>query len=415
MAAAASTWPWRPKNARTTTTLLPALTPEEYQALKADIEKNGILVPIIRTEDNQTIDGYHREKIAAELGINDIPVRTVPGLTEEERRRMTIRLNANRRQLTAEQKRDLIREELKRSADISNNWLAELLGVDDKTVQVVRIEEEAAGTIEPVTLFRCKDGKRRKYRRTARQQQVGTEAKAEEAPAVLSMGTMSQEPQVSAATIQLGEPTILTVPTADDIQIVHGDFRTLNLAPASAKLVLTDPPYDRASMPLWDDLAVLAEKVLVDGGVLLAYAGMMFLPEILVALSKKLDYRWTLATVHEGPTNRIHSLNMTTGWSPVVMFTKGKHEAHYAFQDIIKGAGQEKNFHPWQKPLAEVEHLVQAFSSPGDLVVDPFGGSFTTAVACKRQGRRCISCDIDPGCVVTGQRRTMEIARFQAA
>lgn len=397
-----------------TTTLLPALSSEEYQSLKTDIMQNGILVPLIRAEDGDTIDGHHREQIAAELGITDIPVKIVTGLGEEGRRHMAIRLNAHRRQLTAEQKRNLIREELKRSADISNNWLAELLGVDDKTVQAVRIEEEAAGTITKETVFRCKDGKKRKYRRSARHQQVAGQA---EAPAILSINTMSDESQGAAQTRPLAQPTILAVPTGDDIQIMHGDFRNLDITPASAKLVLTDPPYDRDSMPLWDDLAVLAEKVLVDGGVLLAYTGTMFLPEIITALSKKLVYRWMLATVHEGPTTRIHSLNMTTGWSPVVMFTKGKYEANYAFQDIIKGAGQEKKYHPWQKPLAEIEHLVNVFTSPGDLVVDPFGGSFTTAVACKRLGRRCLSCDIDQACVATGHERMKEVdlGKLQAA
>ena len=152
-------------------------------------------MPVIRTDDGETLDGHHREQIAAELGITDIPVKVVTGLGDEERRHMRIRLNADRRQLTGEQKRHLIREELRRSQpDISNNWLAELLGVDDKTVQAVRIEEEAAGTIEPVTVFRCKDGKKRKYRRTARQQKVAAEVKQQEAPAVLASSTTSDEP-----------------------------------------------------------------------------------------------------------------------------------------------------------------------------------------------------------------------------
>ena len=65
-----------------TNTFLPDLTSEEYKALKTDIEINGILVPIIRTDDGETIDGQHREKIAAELGISNIPVKTIKGLTE---------------------------------------------------------------------------------------------------------------------------------------------------------------------------------------------------------------------------------------------------------------------------------------------------------------------------------------------
>jgi site-specific DNA-methyltransferase (adenine-specific) len=37
-----------------------------------------------------------------------------------------------------------------------------------------------------------------------------------------------------------------------------------------------------------------------------------------------------------------------------------------------------------------MEYLIETYTNPGDLVIDPFGGSGTTAVACARQGRRCI-------------------------
>lgn len=50
-----------------------------------------------------------------------------------------------------------------------------------------------------------------------------------------------------------------------------------------------------------------------------------------------------------------------------------------------KGGG-----HLTQKPEPLMAELVELFSSPGDLILDPFGGSGTTAVAAKRLGRRCI-------------------------
>jgi site-specific DNA-methyltransferase (adenine-specific) len=72
---------------------------------------------------------------------------------------------------------------------------------------------------------------------------------------------------------------------------------------------------------------------------------------------------------------------------------------------------KEKEAHDWQQPLEEVERLVRDFSQPGDLVVDPCGGGFTTAVACKRLGRRCISCDIDEAAVIRGQDRLAEASQ----
>jgi site-specific DNA-methyltransferase (adenine-specific) len=57
---------------------------------------------------------------------------------------------------------------------------------------------------------------------------------------------------------------------------------------------------------------------------------------------------------------------------------------------------REKTAHPTQKPLELVRRLVAAASRPGDLVVDPFGGSGTTYVACEALGRRWLGCEIDP-------------------
>lgn len=58
---------------------------------------------------------------------------------------------------------------------------------------------------------------------------------------------------------------------------------------------------------------------------------------------------------------------------------------------------REKTLHPTQKPLELVRRLVAAASRPGDLVVDPFGGSGTTFVACEALGRRWLGCELDAG------------------
>ncbi len=77
---------------------------------------------------------------------------------------------------------------------------------------------------------------------------------------------------------------------------------------------------------------------------------------------------------------------------------------------MIRATGKEKGCHDWQQPLDVVEKLVSYFSRPGDLVIDPCGGGFTTAEACLRLGRRCVSCDVDAACVSRGLER-LERAR----
>jgi site-specific DNA-methyltransferase (adenine-specific) len=77
-------------------------------------------------------------------------------------------------------------------------------------------------------------------------------------------------------------------------------------------------------------------------------------------------------------------------WTPNPLGAKAK--------DVIdlpttcNGMG-EKTPHPTQKPEELLRKLVLASSNPGDLVVDPFSGSGTTAVVSEQLGRRWMACD----------------------
>ena len=64
--------------------------------------------------------------------------------------------------------------------------------------------------------------------------------------------------------------------------------------------------------------------------------------------------------------------------------------------DIMTLQSQNKNGYPTEKPISLIERIIKSSSNEGDLVLDCFLGSGTTAVACKRLGRRFIGCDINP-------------------
>ena len=71
------------------------------------------MVPIEYDELGNVLDGYHRLRICSELGINDFPKVICAGMTEAEKLTHARKLNMARRHLTQEQKRVLIREQLK--------------------------------------------------------------------------------------------------------------------------------------------------------------------------------------------------------------------------------------------------------------------------------------------------------------
>ena len=63
--------------------------------------------------------------------------------------------------------------------------------------------------------------------------------------------------------------------------------------------------------------------------------------------------------------------------------------------------------HPTQKPLAGMMPLILAYSHPGEVVLDPFAGSGTTALAARLLGRRYVGIELD--------RRYGELARERLA
>jgi DNA modification methylase len=143
---------------------LPQLPYEQFMALRDNIAINGVLVPILVDENKRIIDGNYRKGIADELGY-DCPEIVQEGLTEDEKRTLARALNLARRQLTAEEKRQVIADQLQETPDRSNRWIGKQLGVGHPTVATVRAEMVATGTIFQFDRTLGSDGK---YRPTTR-------------------------------------------------------------------------------------------------------------------------------------------------------------------------------------------------------------------------------------------------------
>ena len=71
--------------------------------------------------------------------------------------------------------------------------------------------------------------------------------------------------------------------------------------------------------------------------------------------------------------------------------------------------------YPTQKPESLVERVITASSNPGDLVLDCFIGSGTTAAVAQKLSRRWIGCDINKGAIQTTVKRLQSVMEGQAA
>lgn len=83
--------------------------------------------------------------------------------------------------------------------------------------------------------------------------------------------------------------------------------------------------------------------------------------------------------------------------------------------DVIDFPYSGNRLHPTQKPIEALTPLVDAFTSPGELVLDPFSGSGSTLAAAQTLGRDWVGIELDNGHYHTATRRLADVRRRAAA
>jgi len=171
-------------------------------------------------------------------------------------------------------------------------------------------------------------------------------------------------------------------------------------------MVLTDPPYPREFLSCWSSLAKISAQALKTAKYCVAYSASMFLPEVHRRMSEHLVYHWQAVLVHAGANQFLPPRRVIIGSKPILIYSRGKGEPRDGYLlDTIKGNGREKEFHEWGQEFKELKRLIEYYTNPNDLILDPFCGSGTTCVAAKMLGCRYIGIDIsEEYCEIARQR-----------
>lgn len=72
---------------------------------------------------------------------------------------------------------------------------------------------------------------------------------------------------------------------------------------------------------------------------------------------------------------------------------------------VLQFKNVKERIHPTEKPLDLLECLITNSTSPNEIILDPFGGSFSTALAAIKTGRQAISFEIDENYYNLGKER----------
>jgi predicted RNA methylase len=192
------------------------------------------------------------------------------------------------------------------------------------------------------------------------------------------------------------------------IRLYQCDFRDLRqrVRPGSVNLILTDPPWEEH--PLARDLGKLALDSLAPDGLLLVIMGHAWLPEWMRGLSEFLDYLWIGVMYNTQKSYLFHPGKVRSHTKPILAYepSGGRRVRQLWISDFFEALEpDDKTLHDHQRSLSAVREMVTKCSRDGDLVVDPFFGSGTTAVACRELGRRFVGCDIDPENVAIAKAR----------
>lgn len=190
-------------------------------------------------------------------------------------------------------------------------------------------------------------------------------------------------------------------------KIYQGDCLELmkELPDESIDHIITDPPYgiNKEGIENDDSLEVYYKslkemfRVLKKDAFLITYASIGRLPDFFK--NNPFTYRWQYITyIDNGMVRGSIGFN---NYMVTLIFQKGEAKLKRPMKDIMRvsTSSQEcaKRKHPTEKDVRTIRRFLECFTKEGDLILDPFIGAGSVAVACYQTGRNFIGMELNQG------------------
>ena len=347
---------------------------EQVEQIKNSIKSFEMIDPI-GIWNNEIVEGHGRLIACKELGYTEVPIIRLDHLSDEERKAYTLAHN----KLTMNSDFDL---------DILNNELEDILNIDmsDFGFDLDLEDEEEKEIIE------------------------------DEVPEV------PEEPKAKLGDIyQLGSHRLMcgdSTKEEDVAKLMNG---------VKADMVFTDPPYgmnldtDYTKMNNDSNIEFKQRKNIVGGKKYNEVIGDNedFKEELVTTIFNNYDYCkeifvWgadyypeLLKDYKNGnfiiwdKRDDNAQFDKMFGSQFEVCWSKNKHKKEIARVRWCGVFGTEKEFdkkrvHPTQKPTELSRWFIDKYSSENNLIVDIYGGSGSTLIACEQLNRKCYMMELDP-------------------
>jgi len=189
-------------------------------------------------------------------------------------------------------------------------------------------------------------------------------------------------------------------PPLNQVYYMDCDIGMAEIPAGSIDTIFTDPPYVADQWEAaYRTLAKHAPRILKPSGFCITYTPQIRLPEIMdIMRSTGLKYYWQDVQVHASSNNTgaVHGRKVFCLYKPILIFQNPPFkQAPEYFYDVIRSR-RSKRFHPWQQSVQDAVQILRRLTIAGDVVLDPYLCTGTTAKAAKLLGRRYLGYEIDP-------------------
>ena len=371
---------------------------DQIAQVARSIESFGFVNPIIIDEDSEIIAGHGRLLAAKSLGLEKVPTIRLAHLSEAEKKALLI----------------------------ADNRIAENAGWDhDTLVELLQEIEEARGDLS-VLGFTNKELEafREDFEVDEEAVELANDVPAPEDKSISRMGDIWV---LGEHELMCGDAT-----SAEDLAKLMGG--------ETAHMVFTDPPYNvNYGNALRDKLAGTAgERTILNDNLGEGFGAFLY-----ASISNFMKHTTGSVYICMGGSE-LHTLRAAFEqaggkWESYIVWvknsftlTRAKHQHQHEWvlfgnptspyegghEEVLFGAKkgaappwyggrnqsdvwefprpQKAELHPTMKPVELVERAIRNSSQTMNLVLDPFGGSGSTLIACERTGRRCRMMELDP-------------------
>jgi len=430
--------------------LLPPLSEEDYNALKKDIEKRGIQVPLDVDRDTLVVyDGFHRRKIALELGIEKVPCILRTFKSRDEAKEYTLLVNLARRHMTTAEKylvyaklsklyekgrrtvileRDksgrMIKVEHPRNANMAS------LGCIEKSIDVLEKTAEVVGesprTIARARLYLKAIEKYPELKKFDSPLSVINEFKRRE--------ELEKRKKEARKIEETGDVELKNLLLGDCVEKID------EIPDNSIDAVITDPPYGIVTVgasgrgetrrirgedweyeyqasdevfSVLDRFFSKAMRKLKDDAHVYIFTNWRSWCRLTEVVKKYLEVKNCLIYYYGRSLGSTTFDNYIESYGMILFASNKKkrklNSSNNANLLIVKRF--ETTHHPAEKSIEVVEWLVKNSTVEGETILDPFCGSGTTLVVAEKLKRNWYGIEIDPKWYEIAKMRILEVRR----